>query len=114
VNVTTVPTTRRAVRLLEAIRAFGVVSGGPIVLALFALTGIAWVIGAVLGGERPPLLAIVGTVGFFVYLGVLPWQRRWGATRAENPACPGPRGPLQLRVARELPHFVMERKMLLG
>lgn len=82
-TTTSAPTTRQPGHPFEAIRAFGVMCGGPIVLALAAVASIAFVVIALLRGEAPPLLAIIGTGAVVAYVALLPWQRGWGATRDE-------------------------------
>jgi len=53
------------------------------VLAVAAVVSIAFVMAALLRGETPTLLTVIGTAGFIMYLALLPWQRSWGATRDE-------------------------------
>ena len=69
--------------VLGTVRAFAVMSGGPVVLVLYALTSIAVSAWSLLRGGTPPWFAIVGVVAFVAYVAVVaPWSRRWGTTPA--------------------------------
>jgi hypothetical protein len=79
----TTPDPRRG-NALDAVRAFGVMSGGPIVVLLLALASVWLVVHALVDGDAPPWPAIVGVAAIAGYVVVLrPWTRRWGTTRAE-------------------------------
>jgi uncharacterized protein YndB with AHSA1/START domain len=70
----------RPVRPLEAVRAFGVMLGGPIALAALAATSTIAVARAVASLRRPSALALVGTAATALYaLVIRPWHLRWGA-----------------------------------
>jgi hypothetical protein len=70
----------RPVRPLEAVRAFGVMLGGPIALAAVAATSTIAVARAVASLRRPSALALVGTAATALYaLVIRPWHLRWGA-----------------------------------
>ncbi|MGZ4691880.1 MAG: hypothetical protein ACXVKA_06270 [Acidimicrobiia bacterium] len=71
--------------VLSTIRAFSVMSGGPVVLFVIVLVSAAWAVAALVNGAMPPWPALVGLGGFAVYLGIVrPWSRGWGATPAER------------------------------
>jgi hypothetical protein len=70
----------RPLQPLEAVRAFGMMLGGPIALAVSAAASIAAVVRAVLSLRRPPTLALLGTAATRLYaLVIRPWHLRWGA-----------------------------------
>jgi hypothetical protein len=70
----------RPLRPLEAVRAFGMMLGGPIALAASAAASIAAVVRAALSLRRPPTLALLGTAATGLYAFVIrPWHLRWGA-----------------------------------
>lgn len=70
----------RPLRPLEAVRAFGMMLGGPIALAASAAASIAAVVRASLSLRRPPTLALLGTAATGLYaLVIRPWHLRWGA-----------------------------------
>jgi hypothetical protein len=70
----------RPVRPLEAVRAFGVMLGGPIALAALAATSTIAVARAVASLRRPSALALVGTAATALYaLVIRPWHLRWCA-----------------------------------
>jgi uncharacterized protein YndB with AHSA1/START domain len=70
----------RPLRPLEAVRAFGLMLGGPIALAVSAAASIAAVVRAALSLRRPPTLALLGTAATGLYaLVIRPWHLRWGA-----------------------------------
>jgi hypothetical protein len=69
----------------DALRAFGVMSGGPVLLVVFVLASLVLGIRALADGDTPPWPAIVGMAGFAAYLvAIRPWTRRWGASRDET------------------------------
>ena len=69
---------------LGALRAFAVMSGGPLVLVLLVLASTVFAVVAIGQGDAPPWPSILGLVAFAAYLlAVRPWTRRWGATRDE-------------------------------
>ena len=71
--------------VFTAIRAFGVMSGAPVVLAGFVLVSVVWAVVALAHGAAPPWPALVGLGGLAAYLGLVrPWTRRWGATPRER------------------------------
>jgi hypothetical protein len=76
--------------VLDAIRAFGVMSGGPLLLDLFAAGSVVAMTRGFLLKPRTGVmrlarwtvaLGVVAPVAYF--LGVRPWHRRWGATDEE-------------------------------
>ena len=70
----------RPLRPLEAVRAFGVMLGGPIALAACAAASIVGVAGAVRSLRRPKPLALLGTAATALYaFAIRPWHLRWGA-----------------------------------
>jgi hypothetical protein len=72
--------TTRPLRPLEAVRAFGVMLGGSIALAVAAAVSVAAAARAVLSLRRPPALALLGTAATAMYASVIrPWHLRWGA-----------------------------------
>ncbi len=140
--------------LLDAVRGFGVMVGGPALLVAAAVGSVASVARSLARGRLPrpaPALGALAVAGYVV--GVRPWHLAWGATpdevaggdaegcRFEPGRALGLQGwgtivvePLDERRTRlvvhgsgkrglelvygvvliELPHFVMERRMLLG
>ena len=70
----------RPLRPLEAVRAFGVMLGGPIALAGLAAASTVSVARAIVNLRRPSPLALFGTAATAVYAVVIrPWHLRWGA-----------------------------------
>jgi hypothetical protein len=70
----------RALRPLEAVRAFGVMLGGSLALLAAAAASIVAVARAVVSRRRPSPAALVGTAATALYvLVVRPRQMRWGA-----------------------------------
>jgi hypothetical protein len=70
----------RPLRPLEAIRAFGVMLGGPIALAGLAAASTVSVARAIMNLRRPSPLALFGTAATALYAVVIrPWHLRWGA-----------------------------------
>jgi len=64
---------------LDAIRAFGIVSGGPVALVLLELASIVLVVRALVDGDTPPWPAMAGVAALTLYLVAFrPWSRRWG------------------------------------
>jgi hypothetical protein len=75
----------RPLTRLEAVRAFGVMLGGPIALAACAAGSIAAVARAVLSLRRPPPLALLGTAATALYAFMIrPWHLRWGAAAEDE------------------------------
>jgi hypothetical protein len=69
----------RPLRPLEAIRAFGVMLGGPIALAGLAAASTVSVARAIMNLRRPSPLALFGTAATALYAVVIrPWHLRWG------------------------------------
>jgi hypothetical protein len=77
--------------LAQAARAFGVMLGGPVLLAAGSAACVASTARALAGGRRPGALALTGTAALLAYVGVLrPRIRTWGATPEESAkALPG-------------------------
>jgi len=74
----------RAVRPVEAVRAFGVMLGGSIALAVFAVGSVLAVVRACLSLRRPSFLAVLGSFGTAFYaLVIRPWHLGWGAGPAD-------------------------------
>jgi hypothetical protein len=75
----------------DAVRAFGVVFGGPVVLDVAAVASVVATARALARRRRPPATAAAGVAAAASYaLAVRPWMRRWGATPAERArALPG-------------------------
>src|SRR5215210_6256981 len=70
----------RPLRPLEAVRAFGVMLGGPIALAGLAAASTISVARAIMNLRRPSPLALFGTAATALYAVVIrPWHLRWGA-----------------------------------
>src|SRR5439155_16343919 len=68
----------------DVVRAFGMMSGGPVVLALLANASVRRTLRSLVRLRRPPKLALLGAAATAAYFGVVrPWSRRWGATDAE-------------------------------
>jgi hypothetical protein len=70
--------------VVDAVRAFGVMSGGPAVVVTGAIAS-AWSAGrAVARHDRPAWPAVLGVALTAAYLvGIRPWTRRWGTTADE-------------------------------
>jgi hypothetical protein len=120
---------------LGAVRAFGVMLGGPAVLLSATIAVAARTAQALRAGRLPRLDAAGVLAGAAAYgCWARPWMRRWGATEAEleggwslvvepdgSDACrliarsrvPGGIAGTAYGLLLELPHFVMERRMLL-
>jgi len=78
------PRAARDVGIAGAARAFGVMSGGPAVLAGAAGLSILAIARAIRRRHRPSVLAVAALAALVAYLKVVrPWSRRWGATPAE-------------------------------
>jgi hypothetical protein len=84
VTTQTTPVTRKPLHVVEAVRAFAVTFGGPVLLALAAMASISFAAAALVRGDAPSPLALAGVAGAAVYLVLLPWQRHWGATNEET------------------------------
>jgi hypothetical protein len=70
---------------LDAVRAVGVMLGGPAVLAAAAAWGVGATVRALAGGRRPSAPAVASVAGLAAYVLVArPWLRNWGATPAER------------------------------
>jgi hypothetical protein len=71
--------------VLGTLRAFAVMSGGPVVLFLYALWSIGVSAWALARGVTPSWYALVGVAGLAAYVALFaPWSRRWGTRRAER------------------------------
>jgi hypothetical protein len=69
----------------EAVRAFGVMLGGPIALVFMAGAGIATTALAIARGRRPHPLAAAGAMTLVLYASfVRPWLLNWGSTPEER------------------------------
>jgi hypothetical protein len=67
-------------RVVEGIRAIGVMAGGPLVVLVVALAAVRSSVRAIVHGRPPSLPAALGTAGVLVYAGpVRRWMRSWGA-----------------------------------
>jgi hypothetical protein len=74
------PVKTRALRPLEAVRAFGVMLGGSIALVAAAAASFAAVVRAVVSFRRPSPLGLVGVAATALYAyAIRPWHLRWGA-----------------------------------
>jgi hypothetical protein len=92
--------------VLEAARAFGVMSGGPALLVLLVLTSVAFAVRALIDGDAPPWPAAVGVIATLGYVTVLrPWTRRWG-TRAGEVERPLPGDELVINPGIEMTRAV--------
>jgi hypothetical protein len=70
----------RPLRPLEAVRAFGMMLGGPIALAGLAAASTVSVARAIMNLRRPSPPALFGTAATALYAVVIrPWHLRWGA-----------------------------------
>jgi hypothetical protein len=70
---------------LDAVRAFGVMLGGPIVLVAATAWSIRATLRAVADGHLPSARAAAGVAGVAGYVVVVrPWLRNWGSTPAER------------------------------
>ena len=77
--------TTRALRPLEAVRAFGVMLGGSIVLAAAAAASTVAVARAIVSRRRPSPLALLGMAATVLYVLVIrPWHLRWGAESGDE------------------------------
>jgi hypothetical protein len=76
---------------VDAMRAFGVMLGGPIVLVGAAVTSVGFVLRALARRRRPNPLALGGTAASALYVTIVhPRLMRWGATDEEvEKALPG-------------------------
>jgi hypothetical protein len=75
---------RASVSVLDGVRAFGVMLGGPLVLDACVAASLIGVARAVRQRRRPHPIAVAGTVVAAGYaVAVRPWIRRWGATEEE-------------------------------
>jgi hypothetical protein len=80
----------RPLRPLEAVRAFGVMLGGPIAFAGLAAASTVSVARAIVNLRRPSPLALFGTAATALYAVVIrPWHLRWGAEPGEPRDLPG-------------------------
>lgn len=84
-------TEHRSRELLEAARAFTVMSGAPTVLVGLGAVSLWLSARAARTRRRPPPAAVLGLAGLGTYLAVIrPWTRAWGATPEEiRAALPG-------------------------
>jgi hypothetical protein len=70
--------------VLGTLRAFAVMSGGPLVLVMLALACAVIAVAAISQGDVPPWPSILGLAALAGYVVVVrPWTRRWGAARDE-------------------------------
>lgn len=70
---------------LDAVRAFGIMLGGPVVLGLALGASVTATARALARGRLPSIRATAGTAALVVYaLEVRPWLRDWGATLEER------------------------------
>src|SRR5688572_14724072 len=70
--------------VFEAIRAFGVMSGGPAMLVVLVLASIVLAARALFAADTPPwptVTALIATAGYLLVL--RPWSRRWGTRAGE-------------------------------
>jgi hypothetical protein len=71
-------------RVVSALRALAVMSGGPLLLLAAVLTSVVLSAIALLDGDLPPVLASLALLACGVYVvGIIPWTRRWGTVPAE-------------------------------
>jgi hypothetical protein len=130
------PDQAEPVRPVAAVRGMAVMLGGSLALAAASLASFAASARALRERRLPGRAAGGGVIATAIYaVKVRPWMLRWGATRAESEGELPTRAvdidapadtPCRPRAAAnsplvalyglllELPHFVMERKMLLG
>jgi hypothetical protein len=79
------PVKTRPLQRVEALRAFGVMLGGPIALAAGATASVVAVARSLLAGHRPPPLALFGSAAAALYaLVIRPWHLRWGTEPADE------------------------------
>lgn len=84
-STTAVSQTNQCAGPIDALRAFGVVFGGPLALDLAALAAAASTARALARRERPSRPAKLGVAATAVYAtAVVPWMRRWGASADER------------------------------
>jgi hypothetical protein len=75
---------RRSAGVLSAVRAFGVVAGGCVVLLALVFASIGFVVVSLVNGDSVPWPALVGVAAIAAYFVLIrPWTRRWGATHEE-------------------------------
>ncbi len=81
----------REASLRDAVRAFGVMAGGPAVLDVAAGAAVAATFRALVRGRRPSPVALAGAALVAIHaLAVRPWMAGWGSTSAERAkALPG-------------------------
>jgi hypothetical protein len=96
----------RSTGALEAVRAFGVVFGGPVTLIAVAIAGAVSVARSIRGGQAPRPLATWICVAAALYAKVLrPWHLRWGSTPADT-ARPLPGDELLPEVGTDIVHAI--------
>jgi len=100
----------RPLRPLEAIRAFGTMLGGSVVLAACSAGSVASVVRGLASLRRPSPLAGLEGWGTFSLLPVNPRRTRLISRGAIQPGL----AAAAYGVLLEIPHFLMERRMLLG
>ena len=84
-DVSTTDTTRQGGSALDAVRAFGVMVGGPILLAGAATLGIGSAGRATARRRRPGPVALAGVAGLAAYaLLARPWLQNWGSSEYER------------------------------
>jgi hypothetical protein len=74
-------------KVVEGVRAIGVMAGGPLVLLVAVLSAVRSTIRAILHGRPPSLPAGLGLSGVLLYAGPMRrWMRGWGARPGEATA----------------------------
>jgi len=78
-------TTNERANVLDALRAFGVMLGGSVVLSTAAATSVGATLSALVRCRRPHPVALAGTGASIAYVLVVhPWLMSWGASPEER------------------------------
>jgi hypothetical protein len=88
-------------KVVEGLRAIGVMVGGPLVLLVAVLTAVRSTTRAILHGRPPSLPAGLGLTAVLLYAGpVRRWMQSWGA-RAGEATAKGPVHAIEVEAPRE-------------
>jgi hypothetical protein len=88
-------------KVVEGLRAIGVMAGGPLVLAVAVLSAVRSTLRAIIHGRAPSLPAALGLTAVLLYAGpVRRWMRSWGAHPGEATA-KGPVHAIEVEAPRE-------------
>jgi hypothetical protein len=88
-------------KLVEGLRAIGVMASGPLVLVVAALAAVRSTVRAIIHGRLPSLPTGLGLTAAFLYAGpVRLWMRSWGARPGEATA-KGPVHAIEVQAPQE-------------